>query len=162
MTQRMTADIACKGHVLFPVESTDYTNTHEGGMFVRLVVEDVSDPGGGRSQFMACIGGRNYVLWDEEFIGSDRSRTYEELVNEIKDFFPWMDDRENCIGDPDMSVGCMAVLTLGSTNWSGFKENDGYWLCRYADLSDFGKQIYDSMQQAYPEAKLTLQTWLDT
>jgi hypothetical protein len=48
-----------------------------------------------------------------------------------------------------------------STGWSGWGE-DEYWRCKYEDLNDAGKTIYDSLKLAYPKSKLLLVTWLDT
>ena len=62
-----------------------------------------------------------------------------------------------------VSIDLRAAVTLGSTGWTGYNEEDGlYWRCRYADLTDEGRALYDTMKALYGDAGyLALQTWLD-
>ena len=61
-----------------------------------------------------------------------------------------------------LSVDYYAAVMLGSTGWVGFdRETGAYWVCRYEDLTDSGRAVYQSLQSLYGEtATLVLQTWL--
>ena len=73
-----------RGFVNFPVDDPAYTNTGEGGMFVRLVVAPIDVPERPEDEelgdymeraravdWMVCCGGHQFVLYDESFIGDD-------------------------------------------------------------------------------------------
>ena len=123
------------GWVNFPVNDADYTSSNEGGMFVRLVVEGVEN-------FMVCCGGGNSFVEDEVLSGTDNNSVHSFL--------------DNCSSD------YLCIITLGSTGWSGWNDEAGYWKCSYDDLTSDGKALYQHILALYPEGKLTLQTWLDT
>ena len=159
-SHRRTTDVT--GNVRFPVDSPEWRNTGEGGMFVRLVV--MGDAPLPREQFYCC-GGENYIRLDERLIGTDAAQTgkldYQDNWRE------WAAARErehnrHFPGDNHVSAPYLAVLTLGSTGWSGYSERKGYWLCRQDDLTAEGKTLYAALKAAYPQATLVLQTWLDT
>lgn len=164
-----------RGNVNFPVYSTRYISSNEGGLFVRLVVEDPN------YSFMVCSGGYNPINMDESFIGDDQlcvcefCRTGEYTMTcrdcvKFSDTFPNWDLPQDKEEQSDYlksiryySIPYIAVVTLGSTGWSGYdNEGSGMWICTYEDLTDSGKALYDSMALAYPDSKLVLQTWLDT
>lgn len=143
---------AVNGFVNFSVNSGEYVSSKEGGMFVRLVVIPPQTP----DKWMMCCGGNNYVQYDESFIGR----------SEEKRHFPKLDsvDYENdavCV-DSTTSIPYLAVLTIGSTGWSGYNQGNGYWRCTYGDLTEAGKTLYNQLKQLYSGCELVLQTWLDT
>ena len=156
------------GVVNFPTNDPAYENTGEGGMFVRLVAREQE------RSFILCSGGENIISYDEAFTGHDGPEYTCECEpcrglreNGLPDdsiqhqHFPWLGD------DADLSryqsVPYLAVLTIGSTLWSGWNtEQEDYWKCTYEDLSPDGKDLYSILRRMYPEAQLILQTWLDT
>ena len=150
-----------QGMVNFPVDSHQFPSTQEGGMFVRLLVEM---PHGS----MLCGGGNNHIIYDECLVGIDTTRQDDgpnlsgsPLRREEARLFPHLDDRN---GRPEdhHSIGLAATITLGSTGWSGYNQDQGYWTCTYGDFRTEGKAVYDALKAAYPEGRITLQTWLDT
>lgn len=164
------------GNVNFPVDSPEWEHTNEGGMFVRLVVMSNTPS---LQDYLYCRGGKNHVIMDESFIGTDELRTnnldcqkdgsawYAARDNEYDNHFP----KARCLGKSEqgrgtvlntISIPYLAVTTLGSTGWSGFSQSQGYWLCQYEDLTPEGKALYDSFKTGYPGTKVVLQTWLDT
>ena len=161
------------GCVNFPVNIPVYRNSREGGMFVRLVVEeDAQEP------TLICSGGENHIMMDEYLVGTDdlqhKYPTWQDSRRETERqrlrHFPRLEDehvtwesRERAL-NRYRSISYMAVLTLGSTGWSGYddREPGGYWTCRYGDLTPEGRAMYDGLKATYPGARMTLQTWLDT
>lgn len=147
---------AVTGYVNFPIDDPNYTNSREGGMFVRLVVMDKSMGNG----WMQCCGGDNLCLYDEDFVGSDGGEDEATL-------FPRMNDDIKS-DDLDfytkyMSYPFLAVLTIGSTGWSGWNDFEGrQFVCTYNDLTEKGKRLYDSLKELYKGCELRLLTWLDT
>lgn len=138
------------GYVNFPVNDPSWEFTGEGGMFVRLVVEDVENT------FMQCCGGHsNVVIYDESFVGTDKEERYH---------FPRL-NRQFKSDDPYKytSIPYLAILTIGSTGWSGWNEEHGYyWKCAEEDLTEKGKELLEALKALYPGCRIDLQTWLDT
>jgi hypothetical protein len=62
-----------------------------------------------------------------------------------------------------VSIDLLAAVTLGSTGWAGYNEDEGlYWRCRFTDLTPEGQALYNTMKNLYGESGyLALQTWLD-
>ena len=156
--------------VAFPVNDPAYESTQEGGLFVRLVIMPQTDTG---DDWLVCSGGWNLVNYDEEFIGDDgpvacpHCDTNEYVMDgclKEKAAFPHLEDNdEGRAFDSYQSVFYLAVLTLGSTGWSGVhKETQRMWRRQYRHLTDAGKALYQNLQAAYPGRRLVLQTWLDT
>ena len=168
------------GCVAFPTESEVYRNTREGGIFVRLVIEENSE-----TPVLICCGGENRVGYDELMTGTDnipegglhQQARGEELLLEENHHFLHLNLEEPDQADRSSEAEAvrnrirfsqydsrpyLAVLTLGSTGWSGHSEDLGYWTCRYEDLTPEGKAVYDALTAAYPGCRATLQTWLDT
>ena len=161
------------GCVNFPVNDPLYRNSKEGGMFVRLVIEE--DPG---NPTLVCIGGQNQSAMDESLIGTDdfqgNHQTWQEARRELERqtlrHFPDSEEdyeigeRSQVTSRRHRSVNYLAVLTLASTGWSGYddREPGGYWICQYENLTQEGRALYDGLKTAYPGARMTLQTWLDT
>jgi hypothetical protein len=57
----------------------------------------------------------------------------------------------------------LAVIILGSTDWSGWNESKGrYWTCKFDDLTEEGKALYKQIEALYPRCELHLLTFLDT
>jgi hypothetical protein len=157
------------GMVNFPVDSEEYTSTNEGGMFVQLwcVEEDYLSAD---SWWYHDV----YANMSETLLGTD-SEVNEDNFHEIeegKDPMEWeqrftleemLFPRIKVEGENQyLSKELVACVTMGSTGWSGANEKNEYWRCRYEDLNDSGKGIYDALKNAYPKAKLILVTWLDT
>lgn len=157
------------GMVNFPVDSEEYTSTNEGGMFVQLwcVEEDYLSAD-------SCWYHGVYANMSETLLGTD-SEVNEDNFHEIeegKDPMEWeqrfaleemLFPRIKVEGENQyLSKELVACVTMGSTGWSGANEKNEYWRCRYEDLNDSGKGIYDALKNAYPKAKLILVTWLDT
>ena len=135
------------GLVNFPVDDPQYENSNEGGMFVRLVVRPV------RKQWMVCCGGMNSIMYDECFIGDDKS-------NDEGFHFPYLDVDD--VTFKYNSIGYLCVITLGSTGWSGWDGND-YFRCKYENLTPEGKVVYDQIKDVFKDrGTLCIQTWLDT
>lgn len=129
------------GFVQFP----NYRHgTGEGGTFVRLVVVDHDELS--EDSWMECCGGQSEFYKDECLVGSD-----VKYVGTEKFFAPCRHGK--------VSPYCLCVMTLGSTGWS-----DGEWICRYEDLTQEGKALYDLVRKLYdkPGCQLILQTYLDT
>lgn len=162
--------------VNFPVDSDQYENTKEGGMFVELwVVEKEMDDCG------VCCGYGNITShYAESLVGTDQkpnhdnySQMNEEELSKVfendigqqflleEELFPFMhsDKKENV--ERYQSFPLLACVTMGSTGWSGCGK-DEYWRCRYEDLNENGKIIYDALKKEYNKADLLLVTWLDT
>jgi hypothetical protein len=168
-----------KGMVNFPINNKDFDNTQEGGMFIRLVVEP-------RKDSIVCSGGLTSVLHDETYLGDDnreldfkalseeeQSKLNPEQLNQylqteqeardryVEYTFPNL--KENNFELQYHSRPYLAVVIMGSTGWSGFSYETGeYFRCRYENLSDEGKSLYQKIKDLYPGEKLTLQTWLNT
>lgn len=91
------------------------------------------------------------------------------MLGEI-DHFPRMDDAypEGDVMDDRWlqyaSIPYLAVITLGSTSWTGYDEHlQRTWVCQIGDLTPEGKLLYQSMLALYGDrGRLVLQTWLDT
>jgi hypothetical protein len=139
------------GYVNWP---THLVNDGQGGMFVRLVVED--------DAFMVCCGGYSVIFRDECFVGSDILTKVENfdlaLEAEEKYIFPHAEDEyQDYSGN---YICCMAIASTGASYYDDGKERN--WICTFDDLTDEGKDLYKKIQQLYPKGTITLQTWLDT
>jgi hypothetical protein len=161
------------GFVKFPIQDARWKSTQEGGMFVRLVVMHP------KKGWMQCAGGSVVVLKDECYHGDDNRkepqfRPFPENASEITAYFE-EENQARIVYDsyhfPNldaqglekyMSVPYLCAMTLGSTGWSGFSDELGYWRCTYEDLTSEGKALYESLRKLYPDSKIHLQTWLDT
>jgi hypothetical protein len=88
----------------------------------------------------------------EMCIRDSRNRSIEE------EHFPYINSEEEDMDSLQRyrSIEYLAVITMGSTGWSG------EFRCTYDDLTDEGKELYNNIQKLYPTGKLVLQTWLDT
>ena len=179
----MTQTVSTKGLVNFPTDSPDFKDSGEGGLYVKLVIT-VDQDYSGSSQFMCCVdGGGTYTLYDNVFVGDDFNHPVESgperEIQTIDDIladkgpvaqqfhfpnFHKKDDEVEFWLKKYLSMEYMAVVMMGSTSWSGWSEEVGhYWRATYADLTDDGKALYDSLRGLYgPNAVPFLQTWLDT
>jgi len=163
------------GMVNFPVNSDKYENTKEGGMFVELwVVEKKIFECG-----VCCGYGNITASYAGELLGTDKKYNHDNYsqMNE-KDFekvlkddiqqrfpleeelFPFIHSEKEDPSRKYQSLLLLACITMGSTGWSGYKEE--FWRCQYEDLNENGKLIYDALKKEYPKAELLLVTWLDT
>jgi hypothetical protein len=166
--------LKASGWVNFPINQSDWVSTNEGGMFVRLVVapKDFSE-----EEWMRCCGGYNCFPYDEslifdkkdepewpdtDIIPTEKFLEFQNQYNEYqnlktKEVFPEIE-----FGGVRLSRDFLAVITIGSTGWSGYHEEKGVWHCTYEDLTSEGKTLFNSMQKLYPDCKVELLTFLDT
>lgn len=150
------------GWVNFPVDSPLWKNTQEGGMFVKLVAcEKLEDKNNQlNNQWGICCGVSVVDILREVFVGDDRSHASSEIdaVAGEEYHYPW-------INDPDQSYSSrdyLAAIIMGSTGWSGCSDMYQYWKCTYDDLTEEGKQLYNTIEKLYPNCDLHLLTFLDT
>jgi hypothetical protein len=164
------------GWVNFPVDDPKWSSTNEGGMFVKLVVCDDREFD---EQFGICCGVHVHDLLSEQLINDDQRPypTYPTTDPNVPDFLTKMEEaidndkrweeyhypHANHFKKPDYhSRAYLCSMVLGSTGWSGHNDNIGLWHCTYADLTEDGKSLYNTIQQLYPGCKLHLLTFLDT
>ena len=152
MRRRATHVTGC---VRFPIDDRTWKFSAEGGMFVRVMVP-VYDTHPD-SSWIECCGGYVHVQMDE-------TPVFDRALE--KRLWPRMFDangnprEEHCATDY-LSVPCLAVITLGSTGWSG-DNDDGYWQCGEDDLTEDGRAILATLRTLYPDHPPVLTTWLDT
>lgn len=164
------------GWVNFPVNNTEWMETHEGGMLVKLVVCDNRDFD---NQFGVCCGASVIDVLSECLVGDDR-RPKQKVFVDDESIEPWQAQADaNCKweayhfphsnddsvdgADKYLSRGYLTVVVLGTTGWSGFNETIGeYWKCSFDDLTEDGKQLYKQFEKLYPGCELHLLTFLDT
>ena len=168
--------VAISCHVAFPMYDPAYEPNLEGGIVVRILVE----PKDGENLLIRC-GGWNYVQYEEVFAGDDTDRPcgcyYCAGTQRKADQVEWQPCQREASAFPfkhadrdsrqykyrHQSAPYLAVLTIGSTKWVGYrKDNHAPFVCHYEHLTANGKALYDALQNAYPDRRLTLQTWLDT
>ena len=162
-----------RGAVNFPINDPKYKDTKEGGMFVRLVIEEYAD---NVENFMICCGGGNTIIHDEELVGVDvpvNKEGHKKNMQEIYEMvFPHIDEeksvlnplwKEDYIHCRYESISYLVIITLGSTGWSGVdKETGDCWFATYDDLTIEGKTLYNNLEEIYKGHLIQLQTWLDT
>lgn len=172
---------ALVGFVNFPtVESSG-----EGGNFVRLVVIDTNGDMEHMGRFVPCIGGYSSFHLDGCFLGDDMTdekvkalgpspswdiesgygmdvfNVYAEKVRKISletedRYFPNINTSDSNSKGQYISRDFLAALVLGATGWSG------HFRATYKDLTDEGKDLYNSIQKLYPGCELRLLSFLDT
>jgi hypothetical protein len=151
-SKRRTTEV--RGWVNFPIQDPTWNDTREGGMFVRLVVEEPDC-----FAEMACCGGNNWVILDET-LPRDVQREHFPRSEEASKS---EEEDARLLYLKYMSIPYIAVLTIGSTGWSGWgKKTEAYWRCQFEDLTEEGKELYRSLQKLYPKSRLSLLTFLDT
>ena len=174
MTCQYNSKHNAEGVVNFPLDSSDYVCSCEGGLFVYLLV-DLPDT----SRFTCCVGGI-HTTGGEGLVYDDNTKNipnctcddceYFGSINmgreDIRHYhFPYSLKRKGKRRLDDhryfFSRHYRAAVILGSTDWSGV-DDEGYWSCTYDDLNAKGKTLYDSMAVVYGKDNLHLQTWLDT
>jgi len=167
-----------RGWVNFPVNDSDYKNTGEGGMFVRLVVAELKPQTAKEEAWSVCCGGDNFCYYDEQFLGDDVNPDLseedlgklEESPAELLHFprFPGRhanyDPEKQFLLDPYTSLPYLCIMTVGSTGWSGWHQGrQEYFRCRFENLTDEGKNLYQMIEKLYEnKGQIYLQTWLDT
>ncbi len=175
---------AISGWVRFPVDSTEYTSTREGGMFVKLVVVDDMDYD--QSPWTVCCGVSVSDVLTESFVGDDQADLPtddtdtsalegEELLAVMKRqdqaHHDWESRHWPNLHEPQdgtasveqyLSRNYQASLVLGATGWSGHSNQHGYWRCTFEDLTPEGQALYRQLEALYAGCKLHLLTFLDT
>ena len=135
------------GFVNFPVDSEDWKNTMEGGMTVKIIVPVPLD-----DKFSLCSENFAIEYRANVLVGSD--------ITEICTVFGSYYSR-NHFPEYDTLMDCYAIVTIGSTGWSGYNDSKGYWKCTYRDLFPDGEALYDSLQKLY-NVRPHILTYLDT
>lgn len=159
------------GMVNFPVDSEEYKSTNEGGMFVELwCIETEYNSCGvccgyantSSTMSESLVGTENKINTDnfDEIEKGKDPNDWEQRFFLEEDLFPNV--RNDACSDQYKSLPLIACITMGSTGWSGSNKDHDYWRCKYDDLNESGKAVYDSLRSAYPKSKLLLVTWLDT
>lgn len=169
---------AMAGHVNFPVDSLEYKNSGEGGMYVKLVILPNN-----KEELSVCCGTLNtydflsevLVNDDKNYLSVPRSESYptiEQLDLEQSEherrqrkYFPCLQRKfeERDIYRTFLSTPLIASILLGSTGWSGYSEEKGeYWYCTLDDLTVAGKRLYATLQDLYEGHEIRLLTYLDT
>ena len=132
------------GYVNFPVDSDDWKNTMEGGMTVKIIV-----PVPLEDKFSQCCKSEATEFEPDVLVGSDVGLERKDYYNSY--FLPRFINLKPCY----------AIVTIGSTGWSGYNDSKGYWKCTYKDLLPDGKALYDSLQKLY-NVRPHILTYLDT
>ena len=165
--ERRSKDVL--GMVNFPIDSQEYSSTNEGGMFVQLWCFE-EDKFSDESVYY----GSTYSTMSESLIGTDTEVNTDNFheIEQGKNFMDWVQsfaleeqlfpNIKKEVDHQYLSKELIACVTLGCTGWSGANKDHDYWRCKYEDLNEGGKSIYNSLKSAYPKAKLVLVTWLDT
>lgn len=158
------------GMVNFP---THLKNTNEGGTFVRLGVREKEETEF-NDLWMVCSGGHNPFFMDETYQGNDKSGSFdigdfedwnERYIKFEQEIFPYY---KNCripnptFYDEYVSPGWLSVTTIGSTGWTGMREDGSDWVCTYDDLTEDGKHFYDILKKTYPNCEILLMTFIET
>ena len=176
--------LATFGAVNFPFDDPRYRSSKEGGMFVKLVVVD--DREYDESDWTICVGASVLDHKQASLVGDDQAacpvlgpsfsaETPEQALNSLDQHneaakawesrhFPML--HSEGVNEPlaqFMTRPYLASLVLGNTGWSGLSEDTTeYWVCRYENLTDQGKAVYDQLKALYPGCQLHLLTFLDT
>lgn len=158
-----------------------------------VVVDPNENVGGNTSKdWMECCGGLFHLTASETFIGDDyhlndtpglpegwgKSESPAELEKAAADYSAPPESEKFHFPNIDMEMGdntpkdlftkytstaYLAVITMGSTGWSGWSdEKDRMWNCTYDDLTREGKLLYQIIEDLYIHCQLYLVTWLDT
>lgn len=162
------------GLVKFPVNDPTWQNSREGGMFVKLVVCENRDD----KWLKLCSGAFVMETMSGSLMGdhlrprpaSGVLQTIEAINAEEKAIAEWESYHFPDLNEPGVSAdrkycssGYLAVVVLGTTNWSGWNEQKGEsWVCGFEDLTEEGKAFYRQMEMLYPGCDLHLLTFLDT
>lgn len=181
MSNRRTDKVS--GWVDFPINRDGWRNSKEGGTFVRLVVIPKSVPGQygyeGEDEWMQCCGGANFCYNDEIYITNKENEpefpeqevySLEEYGNTLNEISAYRENQVREIFpryntdhlDSGISRDFLAVMTIGSTGWSGENDNLDIWECKFEDLTDEGKTLFRMMEKLYPNCTVKLLTFLDT
>lgn len=142
-------------------------------MFVVLFVpmDDVVD---GWSQ---CCGPNAYMVLSECFKASDcmPDQTPKEFPTTPEGFdeydkksravevfyFPKSDDSSIKGYERYLSQEALSIVTIGTTGWSGYSDENGYWSCGFNDLTLQGKELYSLLWRLHG-IKPHILTFLDT
>ena len=136
---------AISGWVNFPVDSEDWKNTMEGGMTVKLVV-----PVPLEDNWSQCC-----EVFATEPLANVLAASDSILDNTDPDYHYYSGD------SPSGMIPCYAIVTIGSTGWSGYNASKGYWKCQLEDLTEDGKHLYHRLHDLY-NVKPHILTYLDT
>ena len=119
-------------------------------MFVRAVVAERDDK---KRPWMVCCGGYQSVIMDETLLHCDE-----------RAHFPDIEKRDLEAIYRFLSINYLAIVTLGSTGWSGWSdENERYFECTEEDLTSEGRALLGNLRALYGDrGEVILQTWLDT
>lgn len=163
------------GCVNFPILSSEWKSSSEGGLVVKLVVCDDRDFD---DQFSVCCGAGARDILNEVLLSDDLRpkpdytapesieewNAQQQAVNAWSSYHFPSTENESVDGvERYLSREYLAVITLGTTGWSGWRELDSrYWSCTFEDLNEDGKSLYMQIKALYPGCSLHLLTFLDT
>lgn len=144
-------------------------------MIVKLVVVDNREFD---EQFGVCSGAAVFDLLSESLIADDRRprpeplsgyETIQDVQAEQKAIAEWEGYHFPNIANASVggveqfiSQGYLAAMVIGTTGWSGFHSDKGYWQCTFDDLTEEGKVLYKQIAQLYSGCDVHLLTFLDT
>lgn len=161
------------GYINFPVNSSIYKSSGEGGMSVKLVVLP-------KKNCSACCINYAYEVFSEVLLNDDLNslcvednkattisqfnKLDKERIKRLLKYFPHYEDRNNSSStNAFTSTSYLAVITLGSTGWSGWNNTKGkYWYCTSKDLTKDGKILLTDIKKLYKGHEARLLTYLDT
>lgn len=180
------------GMVNFPMESTSYLDTKQGGMFVKLVIVDTSEYE--VSNWKICVGGDVVDQFNAELVGDDMhphpnfnldTISSDDSEGEVaythkqceQKYAEWEANLErwnanfSATGFEDEELAAkysqsprISLIASFVIGITGWSGDNGKqsWSCSYASLTEEGKALYDTMKASYPDCKLHLLTFLDT
>jgi hypothetical protein len=161
-------------NVNFPVDSTEYTDTGEGGLVVELAVMPSDEDGdrvGWAPMPAECFVGDDVCPFPGlpqqakgSFPSFDSVTEYYNRLNAwTKRHFPFVDDETKTLQERNGYRRCLERVEIGATKWSGYSDEEGrYWHCTYDDLTDEGKKLYNELKQKYPGRQVHIMTFLET
>jgi hypothetical protein len=158
-----------RGMVNFP---THLKNTNEGGTYIRLGVREKKETDY-NDLWLVCCGGYNNFYMDGSYQGNNIRGSFEADYNINWDslqtifeqeIFPFYggSKEERSFEEEYVSPNWLSITTIGSTGWTGTREDGSDWICGYNDLTEEGKQFYDILKRTYPDSEILLMTFIDT
>jgi hypothetical protein len=172
------------GWVNFPLQDPRYCCTGEGGMVVKLVAVDEAEASA-PEHFARCFGAHVHDVLGALLAGDDRRPRPRDVATEEMDRATlmaaidqeeraqrhWLAHHYPSLHGPGqlsdagrlISREYLAAIVVGTTGWSGCERETGeFWHCRYQDLTQEGRRLYEQLRTLYPHATLHLLTYLDT
>lgn len=173
-------ELVSEGYVVFPFNDNTFRHTGEGGLCVKLVVlDELSDRPD--DSLAVCCGASVFDVLQEGLVGDDLrpipaessiaetaspAEIEQSLSADASRHRNWVQFHFPRYGSDDadahLSRNYRASIVLGTTGWSGYSDEKGYWHATYNDLTAEGKSLYRLMEQLNPGCAIHLLTFLDT